>query len=146
MNLRRDSLAGCQTDFLLKPLKDRRESLVARHGNSDEQRRLVMILRSSGNSVDTIARVIGVTRTTLRKACGQELKHGHQLFKAHVVAALTRAALSGNVLAIHYWLSTRGGREWRVSRTVWSDDPPPEKEEPVVIIGPMPRDGSDVAE
>jgi hypothetical protein len=55
-------------------------------------------------------------------------------------------ALAGNISAIRYWLSTHGGPEWRASRTVWeNDDAPPPDDEPVVVIGPMPSDGSDVS-
>jgi hypothetical protein len=79
-----------------------------------EQRRTVMLLRAGRNDIGTIARVIGGTRTTLRKACGEELKHGFEMVKAHISATLVRSALAGNVLAQRYWLATHGGPEWRI--------------------------------
>ena len=53
---------------------------------------------------------------TLRKGCGQELKHGHEMVKAYVSAAVVKAALAGNVFAQRYWLATDGGPEWRIPR------------------------------
>jgi hypothetical protein len=101
---------------------------------TDEQRRQVMVMRSDGLALPVIAKVLGVSNHTLRKGCGQELKHGHETVMAHISAALVRAALSGNVFAQRYWLATHGGPEWRIPREAWAGSAPDDATEVVHFI------------
>jgi hypothetical protein len=106
---------------------------------TDEQRRLVQVLRASGNDVTTIARILGVSQPTLRRACREELCHGFADIKVRMILALTKRALGGDTQAMIYWLSLHCPEWRRARRTVGESDARPD-EEPVVIIGPVPRD------
>jgi hypothetical protein len=80
---------------------------------TDEQRRIVQILRGSG--IPTIAKVLRVWQPTLRKACREELRHGFEDIKVRMILALTKRALGGDTQAMIYWLSVHCP-EWRIAR------------------------------
>jgi hypothetical protein len=78
------------------------------------QRQNVVVMRGNGESLRAIAHAIGINVNTLRKHLKVELQTGHDTVRQAMGAALVRAGLAGNVHAIRYWLSCRGGPEWRV--------------------------------
>lgn len=88
---------------------------------TQNQRWLVQVLSSHGfsqeflcrNLRDDNGRTITISVPTLRKAFKEDLAHGHEQVKAAMIASLVKQGLAGNVNAIKYWLSLRGGPEWR---------------------------------
>jgi hypothetical protein len=87
---------------------------------SETERRQVQIMRGCGNSLPTIARVIGVSIPTLRKACGDELRCGFEEIKALIEAAVVKRALAGDIRAAKYWLSVHCP-EWRIPKGTIAD-------------------------
>lgn len=81
---------------------------------TQQQRQLVMILRSNGVSNRLIAKNLGIAEMTMRKHFATELSDGFEEVRAGIGAAIVSAALGGNMFAAKYWLSTHGGPEWRV--------------------------------
>jgi AcrR family transcriptional regulator len=63
------------------------------------QRRRVSIAAGAGMSHDSIAQVLGISRTTLLKHFGQELTVGAAERRMEVLEAVHRAAKRGNVAA-----------------------------------------------
>ena len=83
---------------------------------TDDLRRCVQELRANGISLDIIASTLQICENTMRKHYATELSDGHDMVKARVGSALVRAALSGNVNAMKFWLVMRGGPEWRLPK------------------------------
>jgi hypothetical protein len=72
----------------------------------------VEALASYGVPEEDIARVIGVTRNTLRKHYSDQLENGQTRTNAQVAGFLFSAAKKGSVPAMMFWLRCRAG---------WSD-------------------------
>jgi hypothetical protein len=83
---------------------------------TEDQRDLVMVLRSNGVDVAVIASILKIAPHTLRKYFRTELRDGFEQIKARIGLALVRSALAGNVAAARYWLITHGGPEWRMPK------------------------------
>jgi AraC-like DNA-binding protein len=64
-----------------------------------EDRMRVELLVAVGTEIATIARVIGVSEPTLRRAFADELAHGAARRRADILMAMNRAAKAGNVSA-----------------------------------------------
>jgi len=83
------------------------------HEPTDHTRLLVAVLKAQGDSHDTIAMQLRITRTTLSRYYKAELRHGFELVKSRVQASLTSKALEGSLPAMLAWLH-RFCPEWRV--------------------------------
>jgi predicted transcriptional regulator len=66
------------------------------------QRQEVMLLVAAGMSEPSIASVIGICQSTLRKHFAEELLFGHARKQAENLARLEKAARKGNVTAMKY--------------------------------------------
>ena len=80
-----------------------------------EHRQLVQVLRSVRASHETIARKLGIDRTTLAKHFREELDHGEEDTVLLMGSAVVKAGAGGNVGAARYYLETHGGPEWRTT-------------------------------
>ena len=80
---------------------------------TQDQRRMVQVLRANGVLIGTIARYLGISAPTVRRHFKVELSHGFEHVKAAMGAALVKAALGGNVGAMCFWLARHGGDQWR---------------------------------
>ena len=81
-----------------------------------DQGDFVRTLASNGVSERIMAKILGISRETLDKYFSDEMQEGRDVVTAHMGAALVREGIAGNVAAIKYWLLTRGGPEWKLSR------------------------------
>lgn len=113
---------------------------------TDDQRELVMAMRSNGISIDVIADLMHISDETLRKYCRVELDLGFERIKAHIGVAMVRAALRGNVNAMKFWLASRCP-EWRAASNQLGDNDPDAAladDQPWIIM--MPENGRDKPE
>ncbi len=85
-----------------------------RFAPTEFQRQTARILRGCGCALPIVASNIGVTEKTLRKHFARELAEAHAELVAAIGLRVVSAALAGNIFAARYWLSCRGGPEWRV--------------------------------
>ena len=79
-----------------------------------KQRQNVAVMRGNGETLAAIAHSIGIDAKTLNKHFANELASGQDTVRQAIGGALVRAAIGGNVNAMRYWLSCRGGEQWRV--------------------------------
>ena len=96
---------------------------------TSEQRQMAKTLAAVGVSQEQIAHRLGIRSVqTLRKYFRQELDDGGLEANANVGKALYKAAASGNVLAMMFWLKCRAG---------WKEHPsfgtPPTPAPPFVV-------------
>jgi len=77
------------------------------HQPTPKERRYVESLASYGVPDDDIARVIGITRITLRKHYRDQLETGAIKTNAQVAGFLFTAAKKGSVPAMMFWLRCR---------------------------------------
>jgi len=85
--------------------------MPAKHNPSQYQRKLVGRYTAAGTRQDAIAKIIGVSKKTLKKHYGDELKTATDIANGLVAGALFSNAMSGNVTAQIFWLKTRA--RWR---------------------------------
>ena len=72
-------------------------------------RALVGGLAMMGTPQDEIAKVLGISKNTLKKHFLDELKSGMEKANARVVASLFNSCIKGNVAAQIFWCKTRLG-------------------------------------
>lgn len=78
-----------------------------------EQRITVEMMASFGIPQDDIAKVLGISKPTLREHFREELDVGKARTITKVAASLVRQALAGNVTAMIFYLKCQAG--WRES-------------------------------
>jgi hypothetical protein len=76
---------------------------------TDESRRLVKSLATTGTRHTDIAEKLSVSHDTLAKYYANELRDGRIDANAKVAQALFQQAVNGNVTAMIFWLKTRAG-------------------------------------
>ncbi len=76
---------------------------------TDQDRRMVEAMAAAGIPQDEISRCVGVAAKTLRKHYRAELDTGATRANVAVCERLHKAALSGNVTAMIFWLKCRAG-------------------------------------
>jgi hypothetical protein len=117
------------------------------HEPTDERRQHVAVLRANGIPLRIIAEMLQISLPTLRVHYKPALRRGYETVRAAISVALVKAALSGNVHAMKYWLMTRGGPEWRmIEGREFGWLPPPEGPVPevrLVPVWPTPREEGD---
>jgi hypothetical protein len=121
-----------------------------------DQRELVETMAANGVAEEVIAKLLKVSRMTVRRRFKQELADGRALVTARMGASLVREGIAGNVAAIKYWLLTRGGPEWKLTvadvrgldpfsnedrETVHFYMPPNHRDEPEQMEGPPEIEG-----
>lgn len=77
------------------------------------QRDAIKVLRANGETIEVIARVIGVAPQTLTARCRDELDNGAGEIRSKMGATLVQRALAGSNQCLIHWLNTRGGPEWK---------------------------------
>jgi hypothetical protein len=109
---------------------------------TEDQRRFVQAMRANGVDNETIAGVLRISISTLKKYFRPELADGFELIKARMGLALVKAALNGNVGALRVSLVMRGGPEWRIPKGAALSDDNDDSEEVVhFFLPPNGRDG-----
>ncbi len=83
----------------------------APHDHSDAIARKVESFSSIGIPQLDIAKLIGLSKTTLRKYYRSELELGELKANASIAGALYKAAMLGNTTSQIFWLKTRA--KWR---------------------------------
>lgn len=63
-----------------------------------------------GTSYATIARIMGMSATTLKRRCRAELDAGVEVANARIALTLFETAMNGNTTAMLWWEKTRAGR------------------------------------
>lgn len=99
------------------------------HEATDKDRKTVESMASYGIPEDDIARVIGISRPTLRKWYSYELETGHIKANSMVAQSLYNKAMGsgqGAVTACIFWLKVRAG--W-VEPRPWDEAPIGRKEQ-----------------
>jgi hypothetical protein len=87
---------------------------------TDSQREAIKILRANGESVELIARLLGVSLATLRDRAADELQNGPAEIRGAAGLLLTRYALDAesphHFKALTHWLERFGGAAWQAKR------------------------------
>lgn len=78
---------------------------------SDEEKQRIKAMRGCGLTVEEIASIHNISKTTLYKLCADELDQGKASGKLLVANKLMDAIKKGNVTAMIFYLKTQG--EWR---------------------------------
>ncbi len=77
------------------------------HEPTEETRHQVEIMAAAGIDQVAVARVMGVSKTTLIKHYERELNYGAMKTNVAVAGALYDNAMKGNVAAQIFWVKTR---------------------------------------
>lgn len=93
------------------------------HQPTPTSRRTVTVLIASGATHTTVARVLHITKATLRKYYKTEMANAHEMANATVVQRLFKSIMSGNIAATIFWLKCRAG--WKEGVKVELDKPVP---------------------
>jgi hypothetical protein len=81
------------------------------HAPTPETRRTVEQHAAVGTRHDQIAKILGISRNTMKKFYREELDLGLARADAVIASTLFAQARGGNTTAMIFWLKTRGG--WR---------------------------------
>ena len=81
---------------------------------TEQNRKLVMVLRANGIDPADIAREVGCVERTLYKYYAPELEHGLATIRANIGGVIVQQALKGNLTAAIFWMKTHGGPGWTV--------------------------------
>jgi len=81
------------------------------HKPTEQNKRQVKIMVAAGIEQPLMAKILGISASTLKKYYKAELAIGKAEVVTAVAAALYKKAMSGNVTAQIFMLKTRGG--WR---------------------------------
>lgn len=84
------------------------------HKPTEETRNTVRMHAAVGTRYVDIAAKLGITDDTLRKYYRAELDDGRIDANAKVAQSLFQQAISGNTVAMIFWLKTRG--QWREAK------------------------------
>jgi hypothetical protein len=76
-------------------------------------RTAVRVLRSTGVSIDTTAKLLRIGRSNLRRYYRDELEFGRAQMIAALGSIIVRKALDGDVRAAIFYLSRFGGPAWK---------------------------------
>lgn len=112
---------------------------------SDEQRQVVLVMASNGNSQAAMARALRCSVPTISRHFRGELDTGFEDVKARLEASLVKQGLAGNVNAIRLWLG-RHCPEWRVAAWQTPAEPPPDQGEQGPVRFYLPSNGRDQPE
>ena len=77
---------------------------------TDAMRADVRRFAEVGTPYAIIARIMGMSATTLKRRCRAELDAGVEVANARIALTLFETAMSGNTTAMLWWEKTRGGR------------------------------------
>lgn len=75
----------------------------------DEQRAYIRNLASEGYPQEVIAKVVGISRSTLKRRCPQELHDGSLLAIARLAAVAYEMAIAGDIKMLQFLLKCRMG-------------------------------------
>jgi hypothetical protein len=81
------------------------------HQPTPAQRQLVTVLRSVSVPDYTIAKQLGIAKSTLYKHYKDELDHGMELVVSNVAASVVKKALKGDNQMIRFYLQTHAAAE-----------------------------------
>jgi len=77
---------------------------------TDAMRADVRRFAEIGTPYAVIARIMGLSATTLKRRCRAELDAGVEIANARIALALFETAMGGNTTAMLWWEKTRAGR------------------------------------
>jgi len=77
---------------------------------TDTMRADVRRFAEIGTPYAVIARIMGLSATTLKRRCRAELDAGVEIANARIALALFETAMGGNTTAMLWWEKTRAGR------------------------------------
>ena len=77
---------------------------------TDAMRADVRRFAEIGTPYAVIARIMGMSATTLKRRCRAELDAGVEVANARIALTLFETAMNGNTTALLWWEKTRGGR------------------------------------
>jgi hypothetical protein len=77
---------------------------------TDAMRADVRRFAEIGTSYAIIARIMGMSATTLKRRCRAELDAGVEVANARIALTLFETAMGGNTTAMLWWEKTRAGR------------------------------------
>lgn len=77
---------------------------------TDAMRADVRRFAEIGTPYAVIARIMGMSATTLKRRCRAELDAGVEVANARIALALFETAMGGNTTAMLWWEKTRAGR------------------------------------
>lgn len=80
---------------------------------SEKDRKTIQETAGHGVPVASIARIVGVDETTLRKHCEEDLLLGRAHAQSKIAKTLFQKALSGDVTSLIFW--TKCQMRWRES-------------------------------
>ncbi len=80
---------------------------------TEQQKRLVVLLRAAGAPPATIAREIGISNSKLHLHFADELQNGKATVVNRITGKLIQRALRGHFQSQDFYLSSFGGSEWR---------------------------------
>jgi hypothetical protein len=111
---------------------------------TDQQRNMVMILRSNGIDPADIASEIGCSENTLYRHFRVEMETGKARIVAKIGASLAIQAIKGNLTAAIFYLRTHDRENWNQSAPPppppgsGGDDDGPKESVKITIIGGLP--------
>lgn len=77
---------------------------------TDAMRADVRRFAEIGTPYTVIARIMGMSATTLKRRCRAELDAGVEVANARIALTLFETAMNGNTTAMLWWEKTRAGR------------------------------------
>lgn len=110
---------------------------------TDQHREIVTTLSANSTPRAIIAKLLGISLSTLEKYFRQDILDGKAQITARVGLAVVREALAGNMAAARYWLTTHGGPEWKTKDAYQPDR---DEESSGVIHFFLPKNGRDMPE
>ena len=143
-----------------------RKGHIPKFEPTEAQRHIVAVLAANSATHVMMAEALRIKRTTLVKYFADDIKRGLAQINVRIGATVVERALMGDMSAARLWLTTHGGKAWRVPKEsepqLYDEradpeevvhfylpknfrDEPEEIEPPTIEADPLPKTGTDDA-